>query len=92
MTDEVLVAIRDLGLAAGAITAVAGLSYTVIKYGIIRPLKKYIDDATIQLTPNAGSHLADTIHRTDERVDSLVTGQQKLLDIMMQHLQDHSRA
>ncbi len=90
MNAEFWVTIRDIGAVAVAITAIAGVSITVIKFGIIRPIKLYIDKATIQLTPNSGSHLADAINRTDEKVDSLVKGQDKLLDIMMKHLQDHS--
>lgn len=90
MTAETWTVIRDVGAVAVALVAIAGLSLTIIKFGIIRPIKKYIDNATIQLTPNAGSHLADAINRTDDRVDSLVKGQDRLLDIMMQHLQDHS--
>jgi hypothetical protein len=82
--------IRDIGAVSVAIVAISGLSITVIKFGIIKPIKLYIDKATIQLTPNSGSHLADAINRTDEKVDSLVKGQDKLLDIMMKHLQDHS--
>jgi hypothetical protein len=91
MSEEFFTAIRDLGAVALAITAISSLSYMVIKHGIIKPIKKYIDKATIQLTPNSGSHLADKINRTDERIDSLVKGQDKLLDIMMKHLQSHSK-
>lgn len=91
MDQDILTAIRDIGAVAVAITAIAGLSFTVVKYGIIRPIKNYIDDATKQLKPNGGSHLADAITRTDERVDSLVKGQEQLLDIMLNHLQDHAK-
>lgn len=90
MSAEVWVVVRDIGAVAVAIVAIAGLLITVIKFGIIKPIKQYIDKATIQLTPNSGSHLADAINRTDERVDAMVKGQDKLLDIMMKHLQDHS--
>lgn len=92
MSQDVLTTIRDLGAVAVAITAIAGLSFTIVKYAIIRPIKKYIDDATAQLKPNGGSHLADAINRTDQRVDSLVKGQEQLLDIMMNHLQDHANS
>lgn len=89
-SNDYAVVIRDLGVIATALVAIGGLLWTVAKYGIIRPIKKYIDSATAQLTPNGGSHLADAINRTDERVDELVKGQQTLLDIMMKHLNDHS--
>lgn len=90
MNADFWAVIRDIGAVSVAIAAIAGLSVTIIKFGIIRPIKLYIDKATIQLTPNSGSHLADAINRTDEKVDSLVKGQDKLLDIMLKHLQDHS--
>lgn len=91
MGNEYATLIRELGIIAAAITAITGLLWTVAKYGIMRPIKRYIDNATAQLKPNGGSHLADAINRTDERVDHLVNGQEKLLDIMMNHLQDHSQ-
>lgn len=90
MENEYATLIKDLGLIAAAITAISGLLWTVAKYGIMRPIKKYIDGATAQLKPNGGTHLADAINRTEDRVDQLVDGQQKLLDIMMNHLKDHS--
>lgn len=88
--NELASLIRDFGAIALSITAIGGLLWTVAKYGIIKPIKAYIDKATAQLTPNGGTHLADAINRTDERVDELVKGQEKLLDIMMRHLNDHS--
>lgn len=91
MSDSAFAIIRDLGAVAVAITAIAGLSFTIVKYGIIRPIKKYIDDATKQLKPNGGSHLADAINRTEQRVDEMVNGQEQLLDIMLNHLQDHAK-
>lgn len=91
MTDAAFTTIRDLGAVAVAITAIAGLSFTIVKYAIIRPIKKYIDDATKQLKPNHGSHLADAINRTEQRVDEMLTGQEQLLDIMLNHLQDHTK-
>lgn len=90
MDAETINLIREVGAIVIALTGIAGFLLLLVKYGIIKPIKKYIDKATIQLTPNSGSHLADAITRTDERVDSLVKGQDRLLDIMMQHLQDHS--
>lgn len=90
MSAETWVLLRDVGAVALAVSAIAALSIAIIKYGIIKPIKKYIDGATKQLSPNGGTSLADAITRTDERVDSLVKGQDKLLDIMMSHLQDHS--
>ena len=90
MGSEYADLIKELGIVAAAITAIAGLLWTVAKYGIMRPIKNYIDGATAQLKPNGGTHLADAINRTEERVDQLVDGQQKLLDIMMNHLKDHS--
>lgn len=90
MNGDSIDLIREIGAVVVALTAIAGFLLVLVKYGIIKPIKKYIDKATIQLTPNAGSHLADAINRTDERVDSLVKGQDRLLDVMMQHLQDHA--
>ncbi len=90
MNPDTWALIREIGAVVVALTAIAGFLMVLVKYGIIKPIKQYIDSATIQLTPNSGSHLADAINRTDERVDSLVKGQDKLLNVMMQHLQDHA--
>lgn len=82
-------AIRDFGAVAIALTAIATVAAAIIKWGVIKPLKNYIDHATIQLKPNHGSHLADAINRTDTRVDEIATGQTQLLNIMLEHLRTH---
>ena len=63
----------ELGQYAGAIMAILILAGTAIKWGIVKPIKAYIDTATYPLHPdaNGGKSLAD-VSRTVNRIESNV--------------------
>jgi hypothetical protein len=80
--------IIELGQYAAAITAILILAGTSIKWGIVKPIKAYIDQATYPIHPesNGGRSLADVantvnrienkLHDVDDRliaVENLVT-------------------
>jgi hypothetical protein len=57
MTEAIIMA----GQVAGALTAIGGVFYVVVKYAVVRPIQNYIDNATYQIQPhaNGGRSLAD---------------------------------
>lgn len=63
--------IIELGQYAAALTAIAVLLGMFIKWGIVKPIKAYIDTATYPLHPdaNGGKSLAD-VSRTVNRIES----------------------
>ena len=56
--------IIELGQYAGAIMAILILAGTAIKWGIVKPIKAYIDLATYPISPtaNGGKSLPDIAH------------------------------
>ena len=68
--------IIELGQYAAAITAILILAGTAIKWGIVKPIKAYIDTATYPIHPesNGGRSLADvanTVNRIESHVQEL---------------------
>jgi len=63
--------IIELGQYAGAIMAILILAGTAIKWGIVKPIKAYIDQATYQIHPdsNGGRSLSD-VAQTVNRIES----------------------
>jgi hypothetical protein len=63
--------IIELGQYAGAIMAILILAGTAIKWGIVKPIKAYIDQATYPIHPesNGGRSLAD-VANTVNRIES----------------------
>jgi uncharacterized oligopeptide transporter (OPT) family protein len=66
----------ELGQYAGAIMAILILAGTAIKWGIVKPIKAYIDTATYPIHPesNGGRSLADvanTVNRIESHVKEL---------------------
>jgi hypothetical protein len=64
--------IIELGQYAAAITAMLILAGTAIKWGIVKPIKAYIDQATYPIHPesNGGRSLADvakTVNRIEQK-------------------------
>ena len=57
-----------LGQMAGALIAILTLGGMLVKWGIVKPIKQYIDQATypIQKTSNGGYSLPDLIHTVNE--------------------------
>lgn len=69
-----------LGQYAAALIAILTLGGMLVKWGIVKPIKQYIDHATYPIQPNSngGKSLPDLIRTVDE-VKSMVSS----------HLQDH---
>ena len=66
----------ELGQYAGAIMAILILAGTAIKWGIVKPIKSYIDQATYPIHPaaNGGKSLPDianTVNRIESHVKDL---------------------
>ena len=63
--------ILELGQYAAAITAILILAGIAIKWGIVKPIKTYIDQATYQIHPlsNGGRSLND-VAKTVNRIES----------------------
>jgi hypothetical protein len=66
----------EIGQYAGAITAIALLAGMAIKWGIVKPIKTYIDLATYPISPtaNGGKSLPDvvaTVNRIESRISDL---------------------
>ena len=68
----------------------AGLILTILSIiGIIGVgarwiVKKYVEDIVSELKPNSGSSMKDQVTRLEDKMD-------KLFDMMVTHLQDHSK-
>jgi hypothetical protein len=65
-----VVGIIQLGQYAAAITAILILAGTAIKWGIVKPIKAYIDQATYPIHPesNGGKSLSD-VAQTVSRIE-----------------------
>jgi len=68
--------IIELGQYAGAIMAILILAGTAIKWGIVKPIKAYIDQATYPISPlaNGGKSLPDianTVNRIESNIKDL---------------------
>jgi hypothetical protein len=71
-----------LGQYAAALIAILSLGGILVKWGILKPIKIYIDQATypIQKTSNGGYSLPDLVHSVDE------------IKVMLnEHLEDHKK-
>ena len=64
----------ELGQYAGALSAIALLAGMAIKWGIVKPIKAYIDQATYPIHPtaNGGKSLPDVV-ATVNRIESRIT-------------------
>ncbi len=56
-----------LGQMSGALIAILSLAGMVVKYGIVKPIKAYIDTMTYAIQPdaNGGKSLPDLIRKVD---------------------------
>ena len=66
----------ELGQYAGAIMAILILAGTAIKWGIVKPIKAYIDQATYPIHPTANGgkslpDIANTVNRIESQVKDL---------------------
>lgn len=79
MTSQIILA----GQIAGALLAIVTLFGVAIKWGILKPIKMYIDKATYQIQPNSngGSSLPDAIaaiKKIDTKLNKIDARVQKL--------------
>jgi hypothetical protein len=68
------------GQVSGALIAILSLGGMLVKYGIVKPIKAYIEQMTYAIQPhaNGGKSLPDLINKVDE------------LKVMLdQHIKDH---
>jgi xanthosine utilization system XapX-like protein len=68
------------GQVSGALIAILSLVGMLVKYGIVKPIKAYIDQMTYAIQPhaNGGKSLPDLINKVDE------------LKVMLdQHIKEH---
>jgi hypothetical protein len=68
--------ILTAGQYAAAISAILALVGIIVKYGILKPIKNYIDTATYQINPmaNGGRSLSDValgVARVERKVEVL---------------------
>jgi hypothetical protein len=71
-----LMGLIELGQYAAALSAIAVLAGMAIKWGIVKPIKAYIDQATYPIHPaaNGGKSLPDianTVNRIESQVKDL---------------------
>ena len=64
------------GQYAASVTAILALFGVIVKWGIVKPIKAYIDQATYPINPNAngGRSLPDAIsalNRIESKIDSM---------------------
>jgi hypothetical protein len=88
-----VVGIIELGQYAGAISAIALLAGMAIKWGIVKPIKAYIDQATYPIHPesNGGRSLPD-IAKTVNRIESKLIDVDERLIAVENHVTKPTRA
>jgi hypothetical protein len=57
---------------------------TIVGIGTRWIVKKYVEDIVYEMKPNNGSSMKDQITRLEDKTD-------KIFDLMIEHLQDHSK-
>ena len=85
--------IIELGQYAGAIMAILILAGTAIKWGIVKPIKAYIDQATYPIHPesNGGRSLSD-VSKTVNRIESKLTEVDERLVAVENHVTKPTRS
>jgi hypothetical protein len=85
--------IIELGQYAGAIMAILILAGTAIKWGIVKPIKAYIDQATYPIHPesNGGRSLSD-VAQTVNRIESKLTEVDERLVAVENHVTKPTRS
>lgn len=84
--------IIELGQYAGAIMAILILAGTAIKWGIVKPIKAYIDQATYPIHPesNGGRSLSD-VAQTANRIESKLSEVDERLVAVENHVTKPTR-
>lgn len=75
--------IIELGQYAGAIMAILILAGTAIKWGIVKPIKAYIDQATYPIHPesNGGRSLSDVAQTVNRIENKLIDVDERLIAV-----------
>jgi hypothetical protein len=83
----------ELGQYAGAIMAILILAGTAIKWGIVKPIKAYIDQATYPIHPesNGGRSLSD-VAQTVNRIESKLSEVDERLVAVENHVTKPTRS
>ena len=58
--------------------------FTIVGVGVRWIVKKYVEDIVYEMKPNNGSSMKDQITRLEEKTE-------KIFDLMIEHLKDHSK-
>jgi hypothetical protein len=71
-----VIGILELGQYAAALTAIAILFGMAIKWGIVKPIKAYIDQATYPIHPDSNGgralpDIANTVNRIESNIKDL---------------------
>jgi hypothetical protein len=82
----------EIGQYAGAIMAILILAGTAIKWGIVKPIKAYIDQATYPIHPesNGGRSLSD-VAQTVNRIESKLSEVDERLVAVENHVTKPTR-
>ena len=56
----------------------------IVGMGVRWIVKKYVEDIIYEMKPNNGSSMKDQITRLEEKTE-------KIFDLMLEHLKDHSK-
>jgi flagellar biogenesis protein FliO len=56
----------------------------IVGMGVRWIVKKYVEDIVYEMKPNNGSSMKDQITRLEEKTE-------KIFDLMLEHLKDHSK-
>lgn len=72
--------LMTIGQAAGSLIAILTLAGMIVKWGIVKPIKSYIDKMTYPIQPhaNGGRSLPDLVNSVDD-----------LKYLLMSHIKDH---
>ena len=57
---------------------------TIVGIGVRWIIKNYVKEIMLELKPNSGSSLKDQVTRLESKTE-------QIFDLMIQHLQDHSK-
>lgn len=57
---------------------------TIVGIGVRWIMKKYIEDIIYEMKPNSGNSMKDQITRLEDKTE-------KIFDLMVEHLKDHSK-
>ena len=81
--NNVIIGLMTTSEWAGMILTILSILATV-GVGVRWIIKNYVKDILAEMKPNGGSSMKDQITRLDEKTE-------KIFDLMIEHLKDHSK-